>query len=100
MVLTKYLSKIRVSGIGKILLLVPLLFISCQSKIQEQTSIKAPESFDSIRNDIMQLVKEGKTPSFSVAVLQNGKIIWYENFEQSQNTSGVLISSDIKYPIA
>ena len=83
-----------------ILLLVTLLFISCQTKIQEQSSVKAPESFDSIRDEIIQLVKEGKTPSFSVAVLQNGKIIWYENFEQSLNTSGVLISSDIKYPIA
>ena len=100
MVFTKYITKISVSGIGKILLLATLLSISCQTKTQEQTSIRAPESFDSIRDDIMQLVKEGKTPSFSVAVLQNGKIIWYENFEQSQDTSGVLISSDIKYPIA
>jgi CubicO group peptidase (beta-lactamase class C family) len=100
MVFTHNISKISVSEIGKILLLVTLLFISCQSKIQEQSPIKASENFDSIRDDIIQLVKEGKTPSFSVAVLQNEKIIWYENFEQSLNTSEVLISSDIKYPIA
>jgi len=59
----------------KILFLAIILLISCQSKVHKQTSIRPPKNFDPIRNEIIQLVKEGKTPSFSVAVLQDGKVI-------------------------
>ena len=78
----------------KILFLLFILLISCQSQVQKELPIIAPKGFESIRNEIIQLVKEGKTPSFSVAVLQDGKIIWKEVFEQSTDTSIVSILSN------
>ena len=84
----------------KILFLLPILLISCQSQVQKELPIIAPKGFESIRNEIIQLVKEGKTPSFSVAVLQDGKIIWKEVFEQTTDTSIVSILSNAQYPIA
>ena len=77
----------------KILFLLFILLISCQSQVQKELPIIAPKGFESIRNEIIQLVKEGKTPSFSVAVLQDGKIIWKEVFEQTTDTSIVSILS-------
>jgi len=76
-----------------------ILFISCQSENQTDSNVQAPEIFDSFRDEIIQLVKEGKTPSFSVAVLQNDSIIWKETFEQTADTS-FIITSGIQYPIA
>ncbi len=84
----------------KILLLLPILLISCQSQVQKELPIIAPKGFEPIRNEIIQLVKEGKTPSFSVAVLQDGNIIWKEVFERTTDTSTVSILSNAQYPIA
>lgn len=84
----------------KILGLLPILLISCQSQVQKEFPIIAPKGFEPIRNEIIQLVKEGKTPSFSVAVLQDGNIIWKEVFERNTDTSTVSILSNAQYPIA
>lgn len=84
----------------KILFLAITLIVSCQSQVSKPTVTAPPQDFDEIRNEIMQLVKEGKTPSFSVAVLQDGKIIWQEAYEQSNDTSAISILPDAQYPIA
>ena len=84
----------------KILLILSVLLISCQKQVQKELPVNAPEGFEQIRNEIIQIVKNGKTPSFSIAVLQNGKILWQEAFEQLDDTSSVSISSDAQFPLA
>ncbi len=86
--------------IGKILLFAVIVFNSCQPVDQEPVAIAPPMAFDSVRNEIIQLVKEEKTPSFSVAVLQNGNVMWHESFKHEKDTTSVSISSDAQYPIA
>ena len=83
----------------KIILFVVLTLIGCKPKIEDGQLVQASKEFDSIRNEIIQSVKDGKTPSFSIAVLQKGKIIWQESFERVDNST-VSISSNDQFPIA
>ena len=51
---------------GKVILfLVAILLVSCESKIKEELTIAPSHDFETIRNEIIQIVKEGKTPSFA-----------------------------------
>lgn len=86
---------------GKVILfLAAILLVSCESKIKEELTIAPSHDFETIRNEIIRIVKDGKTPSFAVAVIQNGKIIWQEVFEQNSDTSTVSILANDQYPIA
>jgi len=84
----------------RILVVVLIMLTACTSRTKENPPIPAPHNFSSIRNEIIHLVKDGKTPSFSIAVLQNGKILWQEAFEQLDDTSSVSISSNAQFPLA
>ncbi len=84
-----------------VVLLLNVVLNCCYAKPNGAKSpVKPSPEFDQVRQEIMQLVKEGHTPSFSIAVLQKGKIIWQESFKQSSDTSGVSITSDAQYPLA
>ncbi|WP_299227881.1 serine hydrolase [uncultured Psychroserpens sp.] len=83
-------------------IIIGVLLVSCQtntSKSQDEV-IRPPKEFDTIRNEIINLVKEEKTPSFSVAVVQNGSIIWKESFLKTTDSLEFQILPDSQYPIA
>jgi len=76
-----------------------LVMTSCTKESKDKLPIAPQQEFDSVRKEIIDLVKSGKTPSFSIAVLQNGNIVWREAFEKGKDSS-IVITSNGQYPIA
>lgn len=74
--------------------------VSCANYTKENLPISAPKEFNAIRDEIIQLVESGKTPAFSIAVLQNGEILWQEAFEKSKDSLSFIISDNGQFPIA
>lgn len=84
----------------KVILLIFLVINTMTISQENNLPVKPSNAFDTVRNEIIELVKNGKTPSFSVAVLQDGHILWQETFKQSIDSSTFSISSNAQYPIA
>ena len=84
----KYIPK----GSAMILLLTFLLSSLLGNTSYSQEAVKKSDSivpvtttikntlFNDVRENMINMVRNGEAPSFSVAVSKNGKIIWEESF--------------------
>ena len=70
----------RKSAFAILILFAFPLLIYPQESIQTITQVKVPDSLKEVRENIISHVQKGELVSMSVAVAQDGKIIWEESF--------------------
>jgi CubicO group peptidase (beta-lactamase class C family) len=56
--------------------------------------------FDTVREKMIHMVKNGQVPSFTIAVAKNGKIIWEESFGWADREKGIPATPESMYSIA
>lgn len=98
------LSSFKISVIIKkhalILAVLSLLFISCNEK-QRISEITIPtDRFNSIKDSILKKIDNGDIPSLSVAVIENGEIIWMESFGYADKENKIKATPGTLYGIA
>jgi len=81
------------------ILVISLFLFSCANE-QTNIAIHPPDEFQSLRNEIMELVRSGNTPSFGVAVIRNDTVLWKEVITQDTSSSGISIANDGKFELA
>lgn len=67
---------------------------------QEYQNIISNPKFDNVRAEILKHVQEGEIPSMSVAVAQNGKIIWMESFGWANREKMIKATPNTMYSMA
>ena len=87
----------------KKLLFVPIFLIllfGCSEKREYNDNVVTTDKFSSIKDTIISKIENGDIPSLSVAVMQNGKIIWMESFGYADKENKINASPNTLYTIA
>lgn len=81
-------------------LIFSMLTMACTKKEESQTTTIPNERFSDIKKSIREKFDTGEIPSMSVAVAENGKIIWMESFGWSDKENMIKATPDTLYSIA
>ena len=82
------------------LLILSILIISCSEKdITSKTTIPS-DRFKNIKDSISKKIDNGDIPSLSVAVIENGEIIWMESFGYADKENKIIATPNTLYGIA
>ena len=65
-----------------------------------KSDIVANEKFENIRKIINDKIEKGEIPSLSIAVAQNGKIIWMESFGYADKENKIKATPNTLYSVA
>lgn len=82
------------------LLISSVLTLACIGKEASPGSTITNARFAGIRKTIVEKIDKGEIPSMSVAVAENGKIIWMESFGWSDKENRIKATPDTLYSIA
>ncbi len=77
-----------------------ILIFGCNEKAKFDDSIVTTNKFGSIKDTINSKIEKGDIPSLSVAVMQNGKIIWMESFGYADKENKIQATPNTLYTIA
>lgn len=85
--------------------LLPVLagsvLIEAQSlKPPSKASVEAPELFNSAREKLEKRIADGESPSFAVAVIKDGKVVWEEAIGWADREAGKPALPDTSYAVA
>jgi CubicO group peptidase (beta-lactamase class C family) len=69
-------------------------------EVPSKASIPAPKSYSSSRDELIERVRKGDSPSFAVAVVKDGKIVWEEGIGWADREKGIGAGSDTEYALA
>lgn len=78
--------------------ILTIFFLSSASNCRSQSSPQ--HNFDDVRELIKTLMKTSKTPSISVAVAKDGKIIWEESFGWANREKQIKATPQTMYSLA
>jgi len=81
-----------------IIISISLSILCCNDK--KQDIIVLNDRFDNIRDTIIKKVENGEIPSLSLAVSENGKIIWMESFGYADKENKIKATPNTLYSIA
>jgi CubicO group peptidase (beta-lactamase class C family) len=83
-----------------ILLILWLLIISCSENNRISKNIIPSDRFENIKDSISKKIDNGDIPSLSVAVIENGEIIWMESFGYADKENRIKATPNTLYGIA
>ena len=85
---------------GLLITLASLLTFACAGKEESQESTVTNVRFAGIQAAIVEKIDTGEIPSMSIAVAENGKIIWMESFGWSDKENEIKATPETLYSIA
>ncbi|MCO6511368.1 MAG: beta-lactamase family protein [Aridibacter famidurans] len=65
-----------------------------------KASVPAPAAFNSARAKLQKRIADGESPSFAVAVVKDGKVVWEEAIGWADREAGTPASPDTSYAVA
>ncbi|MFO7733805.1 MAG: serine hydrolase domain-containing protein [Candidatus Aminicenantes bacterium] len=87
-----------------VLLLLILFLVSLTAREpgsgQNATPPRAPERFARVRAMILEALEKGGAPSVSIAVAENGKVVWEESFGYADKEKKIPATPDSIYALA
>jgi CubicO group peptidase (beta-lactamase class C family) len=83
-----------------ILTVFSILIFGCSEKGKYDANIVTTDRFSSIKEAIIEKIDNGDIPSLSVAVVENGKIIWMESFGYADKENKIKATPNTLYTIA
>ncbi len=83
-----------------ILTIISILIFGCSEKGKYDDDIVTSDKFSSIKKTIIEKIDKGDIPSLSVAVIENGKIIWMESFGYADKENKIEATPNTLYTIA
>ncbi|QQS42883.1 MAG: beta-lactamase family protein [Acidobacteriota bacterium] len=69
-------------------------------KLPSKASVPAPATFRSARAKLEKRIVDGESPSFAVAVVKDGKVVWEEAVGWADREAGESASPDTSYAVA
>ena len=88
----------------KILYFIPLilwiLIMGCSEKNRTSEGTILSDRFNTIKDSISKKIDNGDIPSLSVAVIENGEIIWMESFGYADKENNIKATPNTLYGIA
>lgn len=86
--------------ISFILLILSILIISCSEKNSTSKITIPSDRFENLKDSISKKIDNGDIPSLTVAVFENGKIIWMEAFGYADKENKIKATPNTLYGIA
>lgn len=86
--------------ISFILVVLSILIISCSENNRTLKSTIPSDRFKNIQETISEKIDNGDIPSLSVAVIENGEIIWMESFGYADKENKIKATPNTLYGIA
>ena len=86
--------------ISLVLLILSILIISCSDKSRTSKTTIPSDRFKNIKDSISIKIDNGDIPSLTVAVFENGKIIWMEAFGYADKENKIKATPNTLYGIA
>jgi CubicO group peptidase (beta-lactamase class C family) len=83
-----------------ILLILSILIISCSEKNSTSKITIPSDRFENLKDSISKKIDNGDIPSLTVAVFENGKIIWMEAFGYADKENKIKATPNTLYGIA
>jgi len=83
-----------------ILIILSILIISCSEKNRTVKNTIPSDRFENIKDSISKKIDNGDIPSLSVAVLENGEIIWMEAYGYADKENKIKATPNTMYGIA
>lgn len=83
-----------------ILVIFSILIVGCSGKGKHDINIATTDRFSNIKDSISKKIDNGDIPSLSVAVVENGKIIWMESFGYADKENKIKATPNTLYTIA
>ena len=80
--------------------IISTLIFGCSEKNEYDNNIVANDRFSSIKDSISKKIDNGDIPSLTVAVFENGKIIWMEAFGYADKENKIKATPNTFYGIA
>ena len=74
--------------------------LSCTYELNSSANIVTTDRFSSIKDSIIEKIDKGDIPSLSVAVVENGEIIWMESFGYADKENKIKATPNTLYTIA
>ena len=81
-------------------ILLSLFIFNITAFAQQQSGTISNPKFDSVRAEIIENVQSGEIPSMSIAVAQNGRIIWMESFGWANREKMIKATPNTMYSMA
>ena len=86
--------------ISFILITLSILIVSCSEKNRTSESTIPSDRFNNIKDSISKKIDNGDIPSLSLAVIENGEIIWMEAFGYADKENKIEATPNTLYGIA
>jgi len=83
-----------------ILTIFSILIFGCSEKGKYDVNIVTTDKFSSIKETIIEKIDKEDIPSLSVAVVENGEIIWMESFGYADKENKIKATPNTLYTIA
>ena len=77
-----------------------VLIFGCGQKGKRTATIVPTEKFSTVKEAITEKIDDGEIPSLTVAVYENGEIIWMESFGYADKENKVKATPNTLYSIA
>ncbi len=87
-------------NISFILLILSILILSCSEQDRTTKSTIPNDRFKNISDSISKKIEKGDIPSVSVAVIENGEIIWMESFGYADKENKIKATPNTLYGLA